>query len=375
VAQPPSFYGGPPQTTRLPMPLDTTQPLREGVTALAGAVTQTQENARETDYRVARSDFETQKLLRERALQVQTGEAAAYIATEQGNLAADLIKLREGAAPGALGHEEQVNERIGAFRDKVTEHLGNDPELTSRFVDNVASIGASARVGELTWAAQQRALKGKNDVDVLGDTLSNNLRTAVMNGTANGQMLTDADALYGRAIDAQPIPGTAKEELKRAQHIKNTVAVVQGTIDTDPHAALRAIDAGEFDDIGEAKDVLRTRARVAADHLDNQLKEGANAAAAVARAHERNLIEDVNSGVLVDTADLQTAYARASASQKPEDIAIAHDLKVALAKNATTAKYDNSTVDERSAALREIEGKRTGRKTSSWSPRMTSSAS
>lgn len=359
MAQPPSFYGGAPQTARLPMPIDSSQPLREGVAALASSVSQAEEASRETDYRVQRMDMETQRVVRERELQLRTGEAAAYIATEQGNLGVDLIKLRETGSPGAAGHDAAVNERIGQFRDKVTEHLGNDPELVSRFVDNVAAIGAQARVSEETWAAQQRALKSKDDYDTLDGTIGNNIRTAMHNGTFTSQMLADARELRKRAVEALPVPGTAKAAMLKDGRITDVTAVVEATIDVSPHAALDYIDQGRFNELPQKTlDALRTRARVAADRLDNQAEQGANAAAAQRRATDRNLVEDVNAGTVVETSTLQTALEHASASSKPEDISLAHDLTNAIARNAVNAKYDVSTIDERVAAVRDIEGKK-----------------
>jgi hypothetical protein len=341
------------------MPFDSTKPLREGVDALGDAVIKADASRNETDNRVAAMDLATRRAQRERELQLRTGDVAAHIATEEGNLQVDLIKLRENAGPGAAGHEDAVNERIGKFRDTVTDYIGNDPELAARFADNIAVAGANARVGEATWAAAARAKKSATDIGVLGDALSNNIRTAITNGTLTDKTIPDAEALYARAVDAKPIPEDAKAAMKRDAHVAFKVAAAEGAIDTDPHGMLTKIDQGALDDIPDAtRDALRSRARVAADRLDNEAEQGANAAAAAARAVEGNLIEDVTKGVIVDPAALQAAYARASASKKPEDIRLAHDLLIASARNAVTAKYDASTNEERLSVLHEIEGKK-----------------
>jgi hypothetical protein len=159
MAQPPSFYERPGQTGQLPTPIATGAPIAEGVDAVARAVSGAQASERETDQRVRQSELEDARIERERALQLQTGDTAAYLAEQAGNLQADLIKMREQTAPGAAGYEEQVEARIGKFRDDVTERVGTDPELHARFVDNIASVATNARVGELTWAATQRAKK------------------------------------------------------------------------------------------------------------------------------------------------------------------------------------------------------------------------
>lgn len=356
MAQPPSFYGQVPQTARLPMPIDASRPLAEGVDALSRAVTGAEESRRATDVAVRESDLRSREIERARDLQIRTGDAAAYLATATGELQTDLIKLREQAGPGAAGHEAAADQRIAAFREDVANHIGGDPELNARLVDNIAAAGASARVGEATWAAQQRALKSKDDYDTLDSTLGNNLRTAVTNGTFTAQMLEDSGKLREKAL-ANLHLGPAGAVLLKQGRVTDVTNVAEAVIDKNPHLALRYLDEGHFDELPDnVRDALRTRARVAAEHLDNQADSAANAAAAQARATERNLIEDVNSGTMVDTAALQTALARAAASKKPEDISLAHDLTIAIAKNAVTAKYDTTPNADRRAAIAGIEG-------------------
>jgi hypothetical protein len=63
----------------------------------------------------------------------------------------------------------------------------------------------------------------------------------------------------------------------------------------------------------------------------------------VARAQAGNLIEDVNSAVHVDTAKLQGYRPGFAEHQARGHPARARPQDAALAKNAVTAKYDNST--------------------------------
>jgi hypothetical protein len=356
MAQPPSFYERPGQTGQLPTPIATGAPIAEGVDAVARAVSGAQASERETDQRVRQSELEDARIERERALQLQTGDTAAYLAEQAGNLQADLIKMREQTAPGAAGYEEQVEARIGKFRDDVTERVGTDPELHARFVDNIASVATNARVGELTWAATQRAKKSADDSDALQNSLQSNIRTAVAAGTFNEQMLADADGLDQRAIEALPIGGNARAQLTKARHLERLVTVVDARTDVDPHAVLADIDAGKYGELDDkVVNVLREHARVAADRLDSHSDQSANAIAARERATAGNLVEDANGGTVVDDRQLQTYRANAAARNKPEDIRLVHDLDAAIAKNKVNAQYGDATQDQRRAAISDIE--------------------
>jgi hypothetical protein len=355
MAQPPSFYGEQPHVGQLPPPINSAAPLAEGVDALARSAAAAQASSDQTQDQVRASNLQSQHIIRERQLQLQTGDAAAAIATASGALSIDLIALRQ--QPDIAGHEDRVDTRIGKFRDEVTDHLGDNPELAARFVDNIAAIAANARVGEAKWAAEQRATKSVEDSNVLQNSLQGNIRTAVATGTATDAMLKDFDALDASAVAALPIPGTEREKLLKERHQQRLVTAIDATIDVNPHAVVTEIDAGKFSELDDkVVNQLRERARVAGDRIDNKITQAANASSAVARAEARNAIEDVNAAVHVETATLQSYYAQVEHSDKPEDITLAHDLKIALAKNGTTARYDNSPPAERLAAVAEIEG-------------------
>jgi hypothetical protein len=360
VAQPPSFTGGQgPQVGRLPVPGNPAAELVAGTGALASAVDRAAAERRQTDERVRESDLQVARIERERMLQSRSGEIAAQLATEQGSLTTDLLKARETAAPGAEGYEQIVEDRIAKFRDTAAASIGSDPELVGRFADNVAAIAATARAGETEWTLKQRAEKRVTDYDALDNAVGSNIRTAVMNGTASAQTLADARALREKAINALPVDGTAKEKMKASGWIADNVTAMQALIDRDPHAALDQIDQGALGMVPDkAVDSLRESARVAADRIDNQLEQQANAAAATARAEAHNLIEDVNGATIVKPEQLQSYRAQFAGSAKPEDVALVHDLDAALAKNAVTAKYDSSSQAERIAAVHEIEGTR-----------------
>jgi hypothetical protein len=355
MAQPPSFYGGSaPRIARLPTPINPAAPLAQGINQLADAVDRAGAQAQASDQRLASAQLEAAHIERQRELQVRTGDIAAQLATRSGELNDSIVALRQNSDPG---HLDRVEQAIGAFRDGMFDYIGPDAELRARFADNIATAAASIRSGEVKWSAVQSAEKSASDFDVLDNAVGSTIRTAVMNGTADGKTIANATAQRATAIDALPVDGATKEKLKKEGFIKDNVTAMSALIDVDPHAALAQIDKGA---LGMADDktvqVLRNHAREMADQADNKVEQQANEAAAVGRAQARNLIEDVNGGVHVDTVQLQTYYAAVSASAKPEDVALAHDLKVAIARNETTAKYDNSTQDERLAALRAIEG-------------------
>jgi hypothetical protein len=354
---PPSFSGRGPQVSFMPTPINTAAPIAEGLDAVARATSQAEASAEANDQRARETGLQVLRINRERELQLRGGEIAAHIGDAQGSLITDLATLRSQAAPGAAGYEDQVNERVSKFRDDVTGFIGNDPDLISRYADNVAAIAATARTGEAKWAIEQRAQKSVNDSDAVQNSLQANIRTAIANGTATGTTLSDADALDAKAIAALPLAGNDKEKLLKARHQERLVTAVEATIDVNPNAVLTEIDKGtygELDDKVVAQ--LRERARVAADRLENQASQQANAGAATARAEARNVIEDVNGGTLVDTKVLQSYRAGVEGSTKPEDIALAHDLDRAIAKNAVTAKYGQSTQAERVQAMHDIEG-------------------
>jgi hypothetical protein len=356
MAGPSSFYGDVARISRLPMPGNPNAPIAEGADAIAQATHRAASSMEATDDEARNVRLQTDRITYERNLQLATGDTAAKLATMQGDLDVDLIKLREGSQPGAAGHDDAVNTRLDKFRDDAATLIGGNPDLQARFVDNIATIAASARTGEATWAATRRAKKSGDDYEALDNVIGSNIRTAVTNGTATAETLVNAARLRGTSIDAQPVDGTTKAMMKRDGWIKDNITAIQALTDVDPHAALNSIDKGALKMVPDKTvDQLREAARVAADRADNKLKEARTEAAGVTRANARNDIEDVNAAVHVPQERLQASLAKVEGSAKPEDISLAHDLKIAIAKNATTAKYDFSTQDERRSAMGQIE--------------------
>lgn len=357
ASAPPSFSGGPElQTGRLPQPINPAAAITDGLESVSRSVAQASDSGDATDDRVRELNFQTSRLVRERDLQVRTGDAAAHIASQQGQLTDDLLTLRSQSQAGAAGYMDAVDQRIAKFRDGVSAYLGNDPELTGRFVDNIAQIGATARSGELKWTLEQSAKKSVDDSDALQNGLQSNLRTAIAGGTFNAKMLSDADTLDARAIHALPIGGTAQDQLIRDRHLERLVTVVSAKSDVDPHGVLQEIDAGKYGELDDKViNVLREHAETKANQLDSAARQAADASGAQDRAFAGNLIEDVNGGTVVDDRRLQTYRAQAAASDKPEDIRLAHDLDVAIARNKVNAQYGNATQDQRRAVLSDIE--------------------
>lgn len=331
------------------MPGNPAAALEPGLEAVSRAVTGAAASKQETDYQVA-------TINRQRQVQLQTGDVAANLATAQGALSIDLLKLREQSEPGAAGYEDAANQRIEQFRTAAHDMLGPDPEVQARFIDNIASIAANARTGETEWAMKQRAEKSATDGDQLQSAVQSNIRTAVAGGSFIDSMLGDADKLDATYVNAQPIPGNLKQKWLTERHDARLITRIDAGIDVDPHAMLAAIDAGKYGELDDKLiEPLRNKARVAADRLDTRLNQAATEQAGVERAHAQNAIEDVGAGVTVDPTLLSGYRTTFAASQKPEDIRLVHDLDTALARNMTTAKYDDATQDQRRGAIGEIE--------------------
>lgn len=350
MAQPPSIYGDVAHVGRLPEPGNTAAPIAQGVDALAGAVAGAVQSGQQTNLEVAR-------IQRERSLQLATGDTAAKLADMQGQLSVDLIGLRQQAAPGAIGYEDQVGQRLDKFREDATAMLGTDPQLQSRFVDNIASIAANARTEETKWAMVQRATKSVTDSTDLQNALQSNIRTAVAGGTFNEQLLHDADAVDTTAIRSLPIGGTAQDKMLKDRHDERLVTLIDARTDSDPHAVLADIDAGKYGELDDkVVNQLRNRARVMADHLDVQARQQSDATLGIQRAQAENLVGDVHKGTVADMATLQSYRAIVAASPKPEDIKLTHDIDLAIAENAVNSKYDTAAPQDRVAAMAEIEG-------------------
>lgn len=358
MAEPPSISSQGPRIARLPQPGNPSAPLVEGLNEASRIVSSAIASREDTQDRVAEMDLQTRRIQRERELQTRTGEAGAYVAERYGQLDIDLLKLRETAGPGALGHEEKAGELIDKARDDVMGFLGNDPELVDRFVDNVAVLGASARKGEALYSLKSRAEYSVANVGKVPESLANSLYTSALNGEPVAEKVTGAMRLLETTVRAQPIPANAQNELidRGKQTIWN--GVIKGRIQHDPGAMVAAIDNGELNETGLTNDqvtALRQQAVTLRDSRASKAESASNEAVKVLRAEASVLIEQVNGGTLVNTAALQAHLGRAKASQDPEDIRQAHDLEVALVRNEVTAKYDSATNAERVAALHEIE--------------------
>lgn len=350
ASAPPSF-GAPdaPHVGRLPIPGNPSAGLTEGLDKINQAVAGADAQQRETGLQVA-------SLNRQHSLAMAASGVAANLATMQGDLTVDLVKMR--AAPGAGGadYESQVSDRLSKFRDDATGLLGNDPDLISHFRDNIASIEATARTGEAEWQVKQQALGSVQNYDTFDNAVSSNIRTSVMAGTASDKTLLTARQQRETQARALPIPASAQDKLINEGWIKDNLTAMDALIDKDPHAALTAIDGGALKMADDKQvSVLRNRADVEATKLDNQAKQAATEQDGVLRANAGNAIEDVHKGVAVDPTELHSWYAVVSQSQKPEDIRLAHDLKIAIAQNETTSKFDSSTNAERLAARAQIE--------------------
>jgi hypothetical protein len=357
MAQPSTFYGDVPRVSQLPMPGNPNAPIAEGADAIAKAAAGAASSIDNTNDQLRDAKLTSDRLAYQRQVQLASGDVAARLATMQGDLDTDLIAMREHAEPGATGYVEQVDQRVTKFRDDAHALLGGNPDLVEHFADNIASIGASARTGEVKWAMTQSAQKSVLDGETLQSSLQSNIRTKIAAGTFDDQVLANADKLDQAYVSKQPIPGTKAAEWLRERHDARLVTAVDAKIDVDPHTVLTDIDAGKYGELGDKTiEQLRDRARVAADRVDTKAKQAEGETLGVMRAEARNDIEDVNSGTHVDPARLQNWLTAATASTKPEDISLVHDLKIATAKNETTAKFDDATNDDRRAAMHEIEG-------------------
>jgi hypothetical protein len=210
------------------------------------------------------------RINRERQLQLDAGDTAATIATEQGNLQVDLLKLREASGPGAAGHEDQVNERIAKFRDDIASHMGNNPELAARFGDNVAEIAANARTGEVKWAMEQRAKKSVDDSDTLQNGLQSNIRTAsppAPSPTRCWPTPTSSTSARSSAADRRQRPGaTDQGAARRAARYAD-----RRQDRRRPAAVMQEIDKGKYGELDDkVLQPLREHARVRADQLANE---------------------------------------------------------------------------------------------------------
>lgn len=361
MAQPPSFYGAPPRIAKLPEPIDVNRPLVEGVGDLSRGVSQASDRMAQVDDSVADYRLQTSNIQRQRELQRKTGSAAVGLATAYGQLQVDLANLRADSAPGADGHEAKVEERIAKFRDDFMGSLGNDPDLIERFSDNVAVQAATARTEETKWTIVERAKQSVSDGETLMGQISNNIATAVKGGEDLASTLANGVQLWQTYVASQPITGNARKDYDRKGKAAFASAALDARMLADPKSVMDAIDSGAFNasglDAGDLR-VIRDRADVLFRRAQNEAESAGKEAAATKRAEARVLVEQVGEGVEVKSEDLQAALTVAETHPtEPDSIALAHDIRVAIAKNAVTVEYGKSSNADRLAAQRDIEGK------------------
>jgi hypothetical protein len=151
MAEPSSFYGSQPQIARLPTPGNPAAELAPGLNAVSRAVTGAAEDKQQTDLQVATH----QPPARAAGADRRRRRAACRRAGTARRRPPRCASSRSPARRATRKRSPSASSSSATTR----RHARQRPRDRRRFVDNIASIAATARTGEVKWAMAQRALK------------------------------------------------------------------------------------------------------------------------------------------------------------------------------------------------------------------------
>lgn len=230
----------------------------EGLQMLGQAGEQSLARHAAAQQQVAENQHRVAMLQQQRTVQQQTTDGLKDLESVQSDIAQFDQNLRNTIGAASPDYEAKLTEYRNKKTDDFLATYGTDPDLRERFVPMVARLRANLGDRAMAVAAEARISQGVQDSQDLSDRLYNSARTD--KSPENIQFLMEkADAFLSVL---PPMSPDKKREIAKSFNQRIALGAAEKAIDDDPHATLKTIDAGAFNDVltGQQLEALRTHA-------------------------------------------------------------------------------------------------------------------
>lgn len=311
--------------------------IAEGVADLARTAGAVSEQGRHTDDAIAASQHRMALREQENQDAILAGQQASALARLNGELTVELQGLRDGSAPGAVGHVEAARKLIAEKTRQFDEGFGGNERVRRQFVDNIAQVAARAETAETLWGMDSSAKYQANSIE--------SMKAEQVNGfyrDPSPAAFAQAVALGRKAIGLIATDGTTRVAAEQGY----LADVAQGWIDANlthgKHAQVKVLlDKGFFDGLIDTK-VARRQVTLAEEGAARE-RDLAQSRARAAVTEQVSLIRArIDAGINPDPAEIRQVRAAAGAAGlKPDDM---FDLALMETKQTINRQYQGRDV-------------------------------